>query len=355
MEIIKDETIGFLISSLNSGGAERVVSLLANEMSLTKKVVVITLSNEKPFYQLNYSITIKQLRVLNSGTNPLKSIFSNLVLIYKITLLIRSLKIKSLICFMPTSNILGIISGKLLSKIKVTISERANPNFNDLGYWNFLRRKTYKLADRLVVQSEEISNYFKSFVDERKISIIPNPIKIVDSNKNKNENIILTVGRVDANKNQEQIIRSFSRVKQEGWKLIICGDGPLVSKLKELVIALHINDAVEFKGIVKNIEKQYERASIFAFSSLSEGFPNVLLEAMNHDCACISTDCFTGPRILIKHNKNGFLIPSGDEYLYDKYLQKLVDDEKLRNSFLKKSREKLIDYELEKISQQWII
>ncbi len=346
--------IAFLISSLNAGGAERVVSLLANELSLTNDIVIITLSKDEPFYKLNDSITVKQLGVLNSGTNPLKSIFSNLVLLYKITLLIRSFKIKSLICFMTTSNVLGIISGKMLSNIKVTISERANPKFEDVGYWNFLRRKTYKLADRLVVQSEEISNYFKPFVDERKTSIIPNPIKIVDFNKNKKEKIILTVGRIDANKNQEQIIRSFSRLKQQGWKLVICGDGSLLSKLKDLVKALNINDAVEFKGIVKNIEKQYECASIFAFSSLSEGFPNVLLEAMNYGCACISTDCPTGPSILIKNNVNGFLIPLADENSYTNHLQNLIDDEKNRNLLVSNAKSGLENYSLNKVADQWI-
>ena len=351
---MKKKTVAFLISSLNAGGAERVVSLLANELSLTNDIVIITLSKDEPFYKLNDSIRINQLGVLNSGTNPLKSIFSNLVLLYKITLLIRSFKIKSLICFMTTSNVLGIISGKMLSNIKVTISERANPKFKDVGYWNFLRRKTYKLADRLVVQSEEISNYFKSIIDERKISIIPNPIKIVDSNKNTKEKIILTVGRVDANKNQEQIIKSFSKVKQEEWKLIICGDGTLLSKLKELVIALNINDAVEFKGIVKNIEKQYERASIFAFSSLSEGFPNVLLEAMNYGCACISTDCPTGPSMLIKNNVNGFLIPLADENSYTNQLQNLIDDEKTRNIFVSNAKSSIENYALNKVADQWI-
>jgi len=347
-------TTAFLISSLNSGGAERVVSLLANELSLTNDIVIITLSKDEPFYTLNDSITIKQLGVLNSGTSPLKSIFSNLVLIYKIFSLIRSLKIKRLICFMTTSNVLGILSGKLLSNIKVTISERANPNFEDVGYWNFLRRKTYNFADRLVVQSEEISNYFKPFIDGRKISIIPNPIRIVDSNKNKKEKIILTVGRVDANKNQEQIIRSFLKVKQEGWKLIICGDGSLLSKLKDLVIALNMNDDVEFKGIVKNIEKQYERASIFAFSSLSEGFPNVLLEAMNYRCACISTDCPTGPSMLIKNHVNGFLIPLVNKVSYTNHLQKLIDDEKLRDLFVSNAKTGLENYSINKVTDQWI-
>ena len=65
---MSDKTVGFLISSLNAGGAERVVSLLANEMSLTRKVVVITLSNEPPFYQLNDSIVLKQLGVSNPSS-----------------------------------------------------------------------------------------------------------------------------------------------------------------------------------------------------------------------------------------------------------------------------------------------
>jgi len=346
--------IAFLISSLNAGGAERVVSLLANELSLTNDIVIITLSKDEPFYKLNDSITIKQLGVLNSGTNPLKSITSNIVLIYKITSLIRLLKIKNLICFMTTSNVLGIISGKLLSNIKVTVSERANPNFENIGYWNFLRRKTYKLADRLVVQSEEISNYYKSIINERKISIISNPIEIIETNKLRKEKIILTVGRVDANKNQEQIIRSFSKVKQEGWKLIICGDGPLLSKLKELVLFLNMQDSVEFKGIVKNIEKQYERASIFAFSSFSEGFPNVLLEAMNYECACISFDCPTGPSILIKNNVNGFLIPLADEVSYINHLEKLIDDEKTRNIFVSNAKSSLENYSINKVAGKWI-
>ena len=352
---MSDKTVGFLISSLNAGGAERVVSLLANEMSLTRKVVVITLSNDPPFYQLNDSIVLKQLGVSNPSSSPLKAILSNLTLVYKIWALIKSQSIKHLICFMTTSNVLGIITGKFISKINVTISERANPNIEILGYWDFLRRKTYSFCDTLVVQSDEIKNYFKQFVAVHKIKIIPNPIKIISEKHFKKETIILTVGRIDRNKNQEQIIRSFARIKNNEWKLIVCGDGPLKSELKDLTTRLNIDNKVEFTGIVKNIEDYYERASVFAFSSLSEGFPNVLLEAMNHNCACISTDCPTGPGMLIRHNKNGFLIPSGNENLYDSYLQSLIMDENLRNNFVNNGQKVLQNYSMESIAPKWIV
>jgi len=351
---MKKKTTAFLIYNLNAGGAERVVSLLANELSLTNDIVIITLSIDEPFYKLNDSISIKQLGVLKSRNNFLKSIVSNLFLIFKITSLIRSLKVKSLICFMTNSSVLGIVSGKFLSKINVIISERCNPLTRDLGYWDFIRKKVYKFADKLVVQSEEISNYFKPFVDERKISIIPNPIKIVDSYKNKKEKIILTVGRLDANKNQEQIIRSFSKIKNDQWKLIVCGDGTSMCELIDLTVKLNVQNKVEFTGIVKNIEDYYERAAVFAFSSLSEGFPNVLLEGMNHRCACISTDCPTGPSMLIKNNVNGFLIPLGDEISYTNHLQKLIDDEKTRNIFVSNAKSSLENHSLNKIADQWI-
>jgi GalNAc-alpha-(1->4)-GalNAc-alpha-(1->3)-diNAcBac-PP-undecaprenol alpha-1,4-N-acetyl-D-galactosaminyltransferase len=346
-------SVTFLISSLNPGGAERVVSLLANQISKKKDVIVITLSRDTPFYKLNDSIKIIQLGS-SQTTSTFGAIYSNLILILKLLRLLKKLKTKHLICFMTTSNVLGVISGKLLTNIKVTISERRNPLTHDVGFWDNLRKKVYNFADRLVVQSEEIKNYYNDFIDETKIKIVPNPIKIYGSIKAKKENIILTVGRIDSNKNQQQIIRSFFRLNKEGWKLIICGDGPLLDELIELSKKLGISDQIEFTGVVKNIDDYYKRASIFAFSSLSEGFPNVLLEAMNYGCACISTDCPTGPSLLIKNNFNGFLIPLADKSSYTNHFQKLIDDEKTRNFFVGNSIKSLENYSLNKVAEQWV-
>ena len=191
-----------------------------------------------------------------------------------------------------------------------------------------MRRNLYKYSDTLIVQTPKIRDYFNSLVPPDKIKIIPNPIKIVDShNFLKKEKILLTVGRMDSNKNQEQIFRSFAKINPEGWKLIVCGDGPLRKQLENLADSLYISSKIEFTGYVKNIEEYYKHAAVFAFSSLSEGFPNVLLEAMNHGCACISTDCPTGPSELITHNINGYLVPVGNYSMYDKCLEQLIHNE----------------------------
>lgn len=348
-------TTAFLISSLNSGGAERVVSLLANEMVNYKKIIIITLNKEKPFYFLDDRVEVLQLGVYNDNQNKIKGLISNFILIAKIRRIIKHYKIEHLICFMTTSNVLGIIAGKFLSKIKVTISERANPNSEKLGYWDFLRRKTYNFCDNLIVQSDYFKTFFLQYVDYKKIKIISNPVKLTSKKYLNKEKIILTVGRVDRNKNQEQILKSFSRIKNDGWKLVLCGDGPLLEELKTLTQKLGLEKKVEFTGKVNNIEEYYERASVFAFSSLSEGFPNVLLEAISYGCACISTDCPCGPSEIIEHNKNGFLIPLENFNSFDVYFQMLLDDDKLRDKFCNNSNEILQNYSLNTIARKWLI
>jgi len=348
-------TTAFLISSLNSGGAERVVSLLANEMVNYKKIIIITLNKEKPFYFLDDRVEVLQLGVYNDNQNKIKGLISNFILIAKIRKIIKCNKIEHLICFMTSSNVLGIIAGKFLTNIKVTISERANPHCEKLGSWDFLRQKTYKFCDNLIVQSDYFKTFFLQYVDHHKIKIISNPVQIPSKKIFNKEKIILTVGRVDKNKNQEQILRSFFRIKNDGWKLILCGDGPLLEELIILTQKLGIEDKVEFTGKVKNIEDYYKRASVFAFSSLSEGFPNVLLEAMNYECACISTDCPCGPSEIIEHNKNGFLISSENHKSFDFYFQMLLDDEKLRNTFCNNSNVILQNYSLDTIAREWLL
>ena len=191
-------------------------------------------------------------------------------------------------------------------------------------------------------------------MSQDKISIIKNPIEIKDDLFIEKSKIILTVGSLNKNKNQAQIISAFSMINAPDWQLHICGSGSEMKELKRLTKELGIEEKVTFFGSVSNIDSYYKNSSVFAFSSNSEGFPNVLLEAMNYGCACISTDCPTGPSELIEHEVNGYLIPLNDLNSYSQYLQKIVDSENIREGFRQQSKKRIQKYNLASIANQWI-
>lgn len=347
--------IAFLISSLNCGGAERVVSLLSKYVAENNKVFVITLNNSTPFYEIDSRVHLIQL-VSNNKKNILNSIFYNFKIILNLIKIIRKNNISRFISFMPTSNLFLIVCSFFIAKIHITISERSNPNVNlfKKKSRSFLRKLLYRFSDQLVVQTPYVKEYFEAYVKADKIKIIKNPIEIINTKSFDKKNVILTVGTLNKNKNQALILKSFSQLNAPDWELHICGDGGEIDNLKRLAVDLNVENKVKFFGVVSNVEDYFSYASVFAFSSLSEGFPNVILEAMNNNCACISTDCPTGPSELIEHKKNGFLIALNETSAYTSYLQKLVDSENLRNQFCVESKIRIQKYSLPNIAKQWI-
>ena len=100
--------------------------------------------------------------------------------------------------------------------------------------------------------------------------------------------------------------------KHQPVKLLILGDGPLRNELQELIDRLDLNDSVELLGYVQNPLKYFANADLFILSSLVEGMPNVLVEAMMCGCTPVATDCPTGPRELLKDGVFGYLVPVQD-------------------------------------------
>lgn len=100
--------------------------------------------------------------------------------------------------------------------------------------------------------------------------------------------------------------------KYQPVKLLILGDGPLRAELQDLIDRLDLNDSVELVGYVQNALKYFANADLFILSSLVEGMPNVLVEAMMCGCTPVATDCPTGPRELLKDGAFGYLVPVQD-------------------------------------------
>lgn len=355
---MKENKIVFVIPSLTAGGAERVVSILANEFVNFNDVEIIQLYKDTPFYSLNKNVRLKYCKKKYSPkTNILKSIANHIFMVYKIRKLIRDADV--IIGFTTTCNIYTVLTSKLTG-IPCIISERINPNCNISNkIWERLRKYLYPKANKIVVQTSLVKDYFMPFVNESKLEIISNPIdseltKYRDLNAEK-ENIILHVGRLDKQKNQELLIKAFANIPHNGWRLVLIGEGYLKDKYESLINKLNEQNDIFLLGKTNTVYNEYNRARIFALTSDYEGFPNALIEAMHFGVPCISTDCPSGPSDLIINSENGFLIPVNDQNALETRLIELMEDESLQEKFSKNAIKSTAQFKAEKITKEWMV
>lgn len=350
--------IAFVISSLSSGGAERVISNLSNELINRFQIVIITFSNTEPFYNLDERI--KVIPCIKTINQP-KSIFHSLKLNYKLTKKIYQIykaeKVDIAFGFITAANILATIAGKLYG-IPIIISERNNPLIIDVPkFWKVLRTFVYPWADKLVLQTNGVKNIYKNKIKPNKLILLPNPISLELTSKRDDsvikENLILNVGRLDENKCQEDLIMAFNNVKPKNWKLLIIGDGYKKQELFNLIEDLKLTENIKIISKIKRVEEYYNKASIFVFTSKSEGFPNALLEAMHFGLPSISTDCDFGPSELITNGENGFLTPISQVQTMSDRLSELISSQELRNKFSVNSKLKTEAYETKNAVIKW--
>lgn len=125
-------------------------------------------------------------------------------------------------------------------------------------------------------------------------------------------------------------------------------------KLQTLINDLNVGDRVVLAGNRSDVEKFYLESKIFAFTSSSEGFPNVIGEALSAGLPTIAFDCIAGPSEMIGDGENGFLVPVFDDELFRQRLQTLVYNEELRVEMGKKARESMKKFSVELIGQQYL-
>jgi glycosyltransferase involved in cell wall biosynthesis len=354
----KKKKIGFVVGSLSSGGAERVISTLSNELIKKYEIVIITFIKSKPFYFLDDRI--KVIACINHKEQP-SSVFQsfklNYILTKRISKIIKREQIHIAIGFITSANILTTIAAKI-NRIPCIISERNNPLLEDVPrFWVILRKIVYPLADSLVLQTKGVKMFYEKKIKPHKITILPNPISSelskLQKHSLKKEKIILTVGRLDKNKCQDQLIKAYKCINATEWKVNIIGDGCEKQELQNLIDEYNLNDKIKIISKVERIDKYYNKASIFVFTSKTEGFPNALLEAMHFGLPCISTDCNFGPSDLIEDGINGFLVPINDQIILKSQLSELINNEALRAEFSKKSKLRTENYKSEKVIAQW--
>lgn len=302
----------FLIPTMGSGGAERVMSILVDYFAIKGYEVHLFIFDKDPsFYKINSNVHCHYIYTERKIGGPIGTLMQLRASFLSARALIKQIKPDCLIGFTTVYNVLTILLAKS-EKVPSIISERTNPKvFKVTKITGLLRKWFYRFGDAIVLQTERSISSFKESgiqIPQRK-EIIFNPIGGEFSNQCLvRENIILSVGRIDSKKGHDLLLKAWAKSQPYGWKLWIAGEGVNKEMYIKLAQDLQINSQVEFLGNVKDVNALLNRAKIFVLSSRVEGFPNALCEAMLAGCACISFDCPTGPAEIIQDGQNGRLV-----------------------------------------------
>jgi len=316
-----------VIPTLKQGGAERVISELANSWVLQDiNVHIILLADAKDFYDIASEVKIHRLGFKNRGR--IKRIFDEYKILVELRGLIKSIEPRFVLSFMTKYNIFTILATFFLDT-KVFVSDR--DNIKQTIFIGFLRKYLYRYTDGIISQTSFSKEILEKSISHHNIRVIPNPLRDVEEFPHiKREKIIINVGRLVVEKGQQYLLESFSKLENSDWQLVILGEGPLREQLEEQIVNLGLEDRVFLLGARRDVDFWLAKSSIFAFTSISEGFPNALVEAMSSGLPCVSFDCDAGPRDLIENEKNGFLVKLKDCDEFTKRLTLLINDRKRR-------------------------
>ena len=353
----KSDRILFIISTLGSGGAERVLSELANYFSSKGlNVYILLLSKDDISYEVNKNVKIIYGCNEIKGKSRINKIFSRVKLIKKYY---KQIKPKVAISFLCTVNIYSCLVLGFL-KTKLIISERNDPKRSPANILIKLARKiTYYLANGYVFQTDEAKGYFSKYIQAKSI-VIPNPIKpnLPEVYKGERTKRIVAVGRLEKQKNYPLLIKAFKLIVDDFKDYIveIYGEGKQRKAITELINDLQLSDKVFLMGRHKDVHERIKDASLYVLTSDYEGMPNALMEAMALGLPCISVDCSGGgPRNLIENGINGILVDNNDEYVLSNEISKILQNEIFMNRLSKNGilvREK---YSIETIGDKWLI
>lgn len=346
-----------VISSLSSGGAERVMSDMANYWAIKGFSVSLVTLNAwvDDFYELNDNVNRISFKSARPGSGMVNKISFNIGRIFQLKKIIKENEPDIVLSFLDVTNITTIVATQGL-KTKVVVSERIDPAINPLlnKFWFYLRRFLYKQADIVVAQTKSASAWLDQSCNVQS-HVIPNPLRKLIKHDVDRENKIVSIGRLDNQKGHDVLIKSFSYVEKEypEWTLEIYGKGPEKQSLNNLIADLNLQSKVSLKGVTHDVEKVLSKAGIFVLASRFEGFPNVLLEAMSLGCPVVSTNCKSGPSEIIKDGVNGYLVDVDDEQQLSKKIAFLIENPAKRE-ILSASAESIKDeYSQEKIMKKW--
>lgn len=347
--------IVFFIASISgAGGTERACCEIANSLSdRGYEITILSMYGASSFFNLKPAITVKALFSVKQKTRLMIP-----VSVYKIRHILKDI-LPDILISVDAALFSYAYTAALFQRIPHIVWEHFNFNVSLQANIRVISRRLAAKYSTAVVTltNKDVINWKMNLNCRCRILSIPNPspFSFVSKNECVRKPIVLSVGRLTAQKGFDRLLEGWSKIAGrigKNWELHIVGSGELKGYLEELVDSLKLS-SVKMLETTTNIEQHYKEASIYCMTSRFEGFPMVLIEAQSFGLPVISYDCPTGPAEII-NAQNGILIRDGDEDTLQQSLLHLMENEPTRLAMGENAFKNSFKYHINTITSQWI-
>ena len=336
----------FVTDTLLSGGAERVISVVANSLSLEYQVEIICLRNKDVFYEIAPSIRVLSL--------PDCSWVKKFILLRKV---LAESHTNVVIAFMRNVYEFTMMASLGLG-LSIVPCERVDPKIAPF-FSKIIRGLLLPFASKFVVQTDEMKDYFRKSIQKKTIvianpvddSFLREPVAFEDR-----DDIIVSVGRLAPQKDFKTLIRAFSFISDQfpSYSLVIYGEGPQRDELQSYIKSMGLEERVKLPGRSNEIYKELSKSKVFAQTSLFEGMSNAVIEAVCSGLPIVTT-AVSGAKQIVKENVNGFIVGVGKDGEVANRIEQLISNISLLKRFSEASYNMRDLYRIESVSEEWKI
>jgi glycosyltransferase involved in cell wall biosynthesis len=345
-----------VIPSLGTGGTQRQVVEYLRRLGPGQPVHLIALfdSNDRFLRELEHSgiepvILVRGCRASRLGRAAVRFLPNTTALI-ALTARLRSSRPSCVVSWLFQANVIATSAARLAGVPRVVASVR---NMSTWKSWPGFRRWWYWLADRVTAplndvifaNSQAAANDFVRWtrLPDLPVEVVPNGLDVdallaapyTDVRHRhglpSDLPVLLTVGRLSFEKDQETLLRSCARLatRTQRWHLFVVGHGVLETRLRQLAEDLGLHAHVTFTGRVDDPQSYYRTATLFVLSSRIEGLPNALIEAQILGVVAVTTDC-GGAGDVVDDGQTGRVVPIGDVDALARNIEELLRENETR-------------------------
>lgn len=353
--MVMRKKIALVVYSLGMGGAEKVVSDLSFQFAKQHDVSLILFDGRSRYYPYAGELIDIQLPSKNGFISRLFNFFDRA---WQLRQIFKTERFDTIISVMEHASFPSILASR-----KTIAANHCNPVRNFSRFDWLFAKWLYPRAKKVVAVSQEGQRIFSERLGLKNLACLYNPVNLARIHNLSAEHpavhidgdYIVAAGRLSPEKNFTSLIKAYAVSQARAhYRLVILGEGKERQMLESLIRELDLQEQVILAGFMRNPYPYIANAHCLVLSSLHEGFPVILIEALGLGCPVIATDCETGPREIVRHGKNGLLVPTDDIDAMSAAIDQLCLDRHLHAFFQQNALPSVEYLDIEKVAEQWL-